>query len=422
MLPALLPTVLKALTQHASAGALAPLSLKLAVVPSDGGTVPLLPAKIEAPPSPLPAAAALASAPSPKCSSLLSPCGSPASPPPASIDYSRRCELVKQRMADILYSGDDPHAFVKSGGVKYRSRTHCCVQGFKCSTTGCPATRTLRVRLDNDQEEWVAEGAHTDHAVLPQRTHPTVKKRVHDALALGGLPAVVSHNLTKSTVDSTNPLAPLPTTLVMTKKQCTNAKAYMAYKTVGPADFAQLCSRYDEIREPTVAPLRVPFIAKWAATYLGSREHQFYIDTTFKLITAHLLLTPLLVALPPLDPANRKTPGPVIPIAFYIHEGQSADDYKFFLKAVKKACGGILRPACFHRDYDDAIAKGIRDVCTALCTVLPWHSVTDFVLGIQEDRGQAMRRLVALSACKCKVDARKRHGRTAYPRYRQGHR
>lgn len=97
---------------------------------------------------------------------------------------------------------------------------------------------------------------------------------------------------------------------------------------------------------------------------LGRVELQFYIDTTFDLVIDGHLLTPLLAAIPlqlPGRPAAAAL-GPVVPVAFYIHTGRAADDYAYFLNALMRVCNNRVRVACWHRDFDDAIANAIAEV------------------------------------------------------------
>jgi hypothetical protein len=135
-------------------------------------------------------------------------------------------------------------------------------------------------------------------------------------------------------------------------------------KQMGPErNIGDLVAKYAELRHVAIQPLRAPMLAPYLEA-LVKRCSQFYIDTTFDLLVAKLYLTPLLAALPPLDAsAARNTAGPVVPIAFYMHQARAPVDYKYFLGVLKEL--GV-QPAVMHRDFDDALGKAISEVRSPL--------------------------------------------------------
>lgn len=145
----------------------------------------------------------------------------------------------------------------------------------------------------------------------------------------------------------------------MTTKQLTNAKNYIKRQQVGPErSLLELIGKYPELKQVILQPLHAPMLAKYADKLLKSCT-QFYIDTTFNLLVANIYLTPLLAALPPSESSARHTAGPVVSIAFCLHENRAALDYKYFMGVLKE---GGAQPLIIHRDFDDAIGKAISEV------------------------------------------------------------
>lgn len=273
---------------------------------------------------------------------------SPASPPSRSNNLVTRINNIRAHMGEHKFHGADTNAFVKSGGVKTRKKIAAEEQRFHCSHPGCTAKRALRVYHADDRVEWIEVEGHVPHSPTTRTVaDPSVKRRAIDALSLGGKPGVIAHKLLQEDE------AP------MTSKQLANAKAYQTRKEIGPErDILSLISKYQELTEVCVLPFRAPMLAPYA-TALCSKGSQYYIDTTFDLIVANIYVTPLLIALPTLDPAARNTGGPVLPIAFLLHENKATDDYKHLLGLLKKKG---MQPTVMHRDFDDAIAKAISEV------------------------------------------------------------
>ena len=294
--------------------------------------------------------------------------------------------LVRDEVARKAWP-DDLNSFSWVNGVKYRASLGVCVADLKCSFQGCTARRTLTVAVSNPSSySWTLKphGDHPVHITKKRPTDPEVKKRAAAAASCGGTPAKIASKLfvearEKNKGEGSGPLLAHQT---MTTKQIQNLKYRSEDAKMPPArGFEQLVRHYQsEVHGAMVVPFRIPIIATWTKDLLGRVELQFYIDSTFELVLDGHLLTPLLVALPLPTPGRPAAIGPVVPVAFYVHAGRTADDYAYFLSALKRACNNRVRVACWHRDYDDAITNAIAEVCSKFlfyfaCYCLPYVQV-----------------------------------------------
>lgn len=210
---------------------------------------------------------------------------------------------------------------------------------------------------------------HSDHPVHKAKrlaTDPIVKAMATNAVLCGGKPAQIARSLVQ--LAAQNAAGQVQATSTMSTKQIHNLKHRTATSQMPVArTFEELMVFYDaEIREGISHPYRVPMIATWANSILSREDLQLYIDTTFGLVIQNRLITPLLFALPLVmanKPPSQSTIGPVLPLAFFVHANREAADYVFFLRALNTASGNRLSKAVWHRDFDGAIAKAIKEVC-----------------------------------------------------------
>ena len=101
---------------------------------------------------------------------------------------------------------------------------------------------------------------------------------------------------------------------------------------------------------------QIVYCCKSQRDWMAKHGDILMLDTTFNCAPGNMYLSTLLAQMPkPWTNLYR-------PLAWFIHDHRSADDYSAFIESVQRASNKPKDPRCVLRDFDEAIGKPVRNV------------------------------------------------------------
>lgn len=260
---------------------------------------------------------------------------------------------------------------IKKPGKVPGDTAHCTRQWWICSQhPSCPFTCCY-----DDGVLSVTEGTHTHNHAPPARVRaaPAVRERVREQLLSNPhlqpkqvhvlqVQAAAGAEAARAAASGTR-VAPISTRDVMTSKSIENMKYLIIHDALPTADaIKNITTMYaSSVRCVELFPTqRIIFATPDQIEFFAAYRGHLMIDTTFDIVEGKLYLTSLLAVHEGFF---------TVPVAWFIHNTRSGEEYTAFLKKLYDASGNRAQPSAVLRDF----AVELRNAITAI-----WPNVGNF--------------------------------------------